>query len=302
MKEVVPALEEAFRRESAGEAVNSPRTRSRAPGAVINAMHASLPYLGRSGLKCYLSSAKGTRFVFLLFDSKDSELLAVMGADVLGRFRTGGASGVATKHMHPSRNPTLAVLGSGRQALTQVIAIQTAVGLTRAKVWSPNPGHREAFAGKLSGLGIDAEAALTASGAMRGVQVASTITSAAVPFVEETAVEDLSHINVCGGNNPEHSEITAGAVGTFETIAVDDLPQAKTEYGDLIQAEAAGTFYWGKAVELKEIISGRVKPKGKTMFKSGGAALEDVAVASVVYDKAVKLGGFPEASLGFPTF
>lgn len=109
MTEVVASIEEAFRHQAHGEAVNSARTRSRTPGAVLSVMHASLPYLGRGGIKCYMSSRKGTRFVLILFDSTDSRPLAIMGADVLGRFRTGAASGVATKFLYGRRSAKLTV-------------------------------------------------------------------------------------------------------------------------------------------------------------------------------------------------
>jgi ornithine cyclodeaminase/alanine dehydrogenase-like protein (mu-crystallin family) len=72
MHQVIPVLEEAFRRQAVGEAVNSPRTRSRASGSVLNVMHAVLPYLGMGGIKAYMSSPGGTRFVFVLFDSLNS--------------------------------------------------------------------------------------------------------------------------------------------------------------------------------------------------------------------------------------
>ncbi|MBI3840379.1 MAG: ornithine cyclodeaminase family protein [Thaumarchaeota archaeon] len=299
MKEVVGAVEEAFRREAAGEAVNSPRTRSRGPGAALNVMHASLPYLGRGGVKCYMSSAKATKFMFLLFDMNDSKPLAVMGADLLGRYRTGAASGVATKFLYGRRSGTLAVCGSGRQALTQVLAVAAVIDIGEVRVWSPDHARRQSFAEKLKSMGFSSSAFETATLALGGADVACTITSAAKPFVTAEAVSRLSHLNVCGGNNPEHSEISAEAVGSFSTVAVDDLPQAMIEYGDLIQAAAAGTFSWGSAVELKDVVAGRRKPGRKTLYKSGGAALEDVATASLLYDKALKLGRFTESNFDF---
>ncbi len=295
MKEVVPAVEEAFRHQAGGEAVNSMRTRSRAPGAALNVMHAALQYLGRGGVKCYMSSPEGTKFIFVLFDMKDSSPLAVMGADVLGRFRTGAASGVATKFMYARPSASLAILGSGKQAMTQVTAVAEVTSVSEVKVWSPDRSHREAFAGRLNGAGFTASPADTPGAATRGADIASTITSSKTPFLGKEAVAGLSHLNVCGGNNPDHSEIVADALGSFDTVAVDDLPQAMVEYGDLIQAAEAGTFSWERALELKAIVAGSKKPRGRTLFKSGGAALEDVAVASLVYDKALSKGDFADS-------
>jgi len=288
MKEVVSTVEEAFRRQGMGEVSSFMRTRSRGRASVLNVMHANLPYLGRGGLKAYLSSRAGTKFALLLFDTKDSRLLAVMGADILGRFRTGAASGVATKYLYRKRAGTLAVFGSGKQALTQVIAIKEVISLDEVRVWSPTPEHRVAFAQKLKTYGFNSSDFDFPAIALKGAEVATAITSSKRPFLTEKMLENLMHLNIAGGNVSDHAEVTAAGVGSFSTITVDDIAQAKMEYGDLIQAAKEGIFSWESAVELGTVVAGKRKPEGRTLFKSGGAALEDVAVASMIYDKAMK--------------
>ena len=298
MTEVVASVEEALRAEGAGEVANSMRTRSRGRASLLNVMHANLSYLGRGGIKSYMSSRAGTKFVLVLFDSNDSTPLAVMGADVLGRFRTGAASGVATHHLFGGKSGTLAMFGSGKQALTQVLAVSAVIKVEEVRVWSPTARHRDAFKEKLSTMGFRAKACDTPARAAEGADVASTITSSPDPFLTDEMVRSISHANVCGGNVAGRSEITPSAVGAFGTVVVDDLPQAKVEYGDLIRAASAGTFSWDSAIELGSIVAGKAKPRGKTLFKSGGAALEDVAVASLIYDKALKSGEpFPNVEL-----
>ncbi len=298
MNEVVPTVEEAFRRQGSGEVSNFRRTRSTGDGSLLNVMHANLPYLGRGGLKAYMSSRAGTRFALLLFDSKDSELLAVMGADIIGRFRTGAASGVATKHLFGKRTGTLAVFGSGKQALTQVLAVRAVMSVDQVRVWSPNPEHRRAFAQRLKTDGVNAGAFESPAQALDGAQVASAITSSKEPFLTGEMLEGVSHLNIAGGNVPGHAEIAADAVPSFDTVVVDDLAQARTEYGDLILPEARGLFSWDRAIELGKIVAGSATASGRTLFKSGGVALEDVAVASMIYDKALKSGNsYPAAEL-----
>jgi alanine dehydrogenase len=298
MREVVTAVEEAFRYQGKGEVSNFMRTRSRGASSVLNVMHANLPYLRRGGLKAYMSSRAGTRFVILLFDSADSAPLAVMGAGIVGRYRTGAASAVATKFLYGKKSGRLAILGSGKQALTQVLALEAVMSLDGVSVWSPTRDHREAFAARLSTLGFNASSSDTARSAMAGADLASTITSASVPFITDQLVSQVSHLNACGGNDPDRSELTPDAVSAFDSVVVDDIPQAKLEYGELIQAAKAGRFIWEKALDLGSVVTGSKKPSGRTLFKSGGAALEDVAVASMLYDKAVKSGStFPAADL-----
>ena len=290
-------MEEAFRRKASGEADNSPRTRSSAPGAVLNVMHACLPYIGRGGLKCYLSSRTGTRFVFVLFDLSDGKPLAVMGADSLGRYRTGAASGVATKFLYGRTSARLAICGSGRQALAQVLGIAATTSVTSVKVWSPNPEHRDAFCGRLKGKGFDSRATGSPAEALAGADVASTITSAKTPFLTPEVLRGLSHLNACGSNQPDRSEVSVAGVEGFGSVVVDDIHQATGEYGDLIQALKPGGFSWDLVTELKDVVAGKARPlKGPTLFKSGGVALEDVAVGNMVYEKALNSGRYTDSA------
>jgi len=290
MEEVVSAVEEAFRRRGAGGASNSMRTRSRGGESLLSVMHSNLAYLGRGGVKAYMSSRGGSKFVFVLFDSSTSFPLAVMGAGVLGMYRTGAASAVATKHLYHRPSGTVAMFGSGKQALTQVLALGSVMWLEAVRVWSPNKVHRDSFVDVLSRRGYRAAAFDSPDLALKGADVASAITSSKDPFITDKMLGSISHLNLCGSNQPAHSEADPPAVGSFETVVVDDLPQAKVEYGDLIQAVRAGTFSWGSAVDLAAVVAGASRPRGRTLFKSGGAALEDVATASLIYDKAMRSG------------
>lgn len=297
MREVVTAVEDSFRRQAEGAALNSPRTRSAVPGSVLNVMHASLPYLGRAGVKCYLGTRGGTRFVFVLFDLADATPLAVMSADVLGRYRTGAASAVATKFLLGTSELRLCVYGSGRQALTQVTAMAAIASLPVVRVWSQDMAHARRFVGQLEGLGFEASAADTPEAAGRSANVGSAITSSKEPFLGAEAVKNLEHLNLCGSNTPDRAEARPDAVAGFRNVVVDDVRQARVEAGDLIQAERAGALDWDRVVELKDVVAGRVELSGRTLFKSAGVALEDVAVASLVYDKAMKCRSYADKSV-----
>ncbi len=130
-----------------------------------------------------------------------------------------------------------------------------------------------------------------------GSEVGSAISPSKVPFLSAGTAGGFHHLNLCGANTAEHAEAGPEAVAGFQTVVVDDLQQAKVEAGDLVQAERAGTFTWEHAVELKDIVSGRVKPVGRTLFKSVGVALEDAAIASLVYDCALKDKRYAERSV-----
>ncbi len=297
MSEVVSSVEECFRQESAGKNFNAPRSKIVAPGSVFSVMSASSPYLGRAGLKCYVSTRRGSKFYFLLFRLDDGAPLAMMGGDMLGRYRTGAASAVATKYLYPGTDIDFAILGAGRQAITQVLAMAEVKKLRRIAVWSRDSSKAKELCRRLGDEGLEAEAATSPSEALLSSDVGTSITSAKDPFIGERAVARLSHINLCGSNWPDHAELEPPAIARFRTIAVDGLEESKQESGDLIMAEKAGTFSWERAAELKDFVGGSLKPVGPTLFKSNGVAIEDVAVASLVYDKAAKGGEFASYEL-----
>ncbi len=289
MKEVVRAIEECFRAEGAAEAVNSPRSRSVVPGSRLNVMHGSLSYLGRSGAKVYLSTKIGTRFMVLLFDNRTGDLLSVMGADTLGRFRTGAASAVATKYLCGLTSFRLALAGSGRQALTQVLALREVANLECVSIWSPTKERRESFARVLSQkYGLEASALGSADQAFHDADVGTTITSSTEPFLTRGSVRNTRHLNLCGTNQPMHAEIAPEAISLFETVCVDDISQSRVEAGDLVIAASQGALSWRRVRELKDFVASSRKPQGRTLFKSNGVAIEDVATASLVYDNAMK--------------
>ena len=218
---------------------------------------------------------------------------------MLPRQRTGAASAVATKHLFKSKDFEFAVCGSGKQALTQVRAMAEVASLRSVRVWSPRGERRESFAKELSKLGFDAVASASPSEALSGAQVATAITSSKDPFLTPDTVRPVKHLNLCGSNSPSRSEATPECVGEFQTVVVDDIGQSKVEAGDLVGAQSEGFFSWDRAIELKEVVRGRIRPNGRTLFKSNGVAIEDVAAARLVYEKAVKNGRYPERSLGF---
>lgn len=298
MQDAINCVEEFFRHKGI-DAVNSPRTRSFTEGSVLHVMHASHPYQARAGVKTYLGTRHGAKFLFLLYDLKDGTLLAAMGADFLGRYRTGAASAIATKHLGGLKSFRLAVAGSGSQAATQVEALLKVATIESVSVWSPTKASRERFAQSVrKEFGVDCNPSDSLAGAFKNCEVATTITSAGKPFVTAELLKGVAHANACGSNRDSRAELTPEAISLFSTVCVDDLVQAKAEAGDLIQAAAVGAFEWRSALELGHILRNGFNRKGKTLFKSNGIAGEDVALASLLYDRAVRKGEY-KASFDF---
>lgn len=292
MKEVIKEVERVFIEKSKGSVDNCSRTRSYTESSVLNVMHASLNYLKRSGVKSYIVTKQRYMFVILLYDTEKGDLLAIMAADTLGRFRTGAASAVATKYLYGKEKFNFCLVGSGKQALTQQIAMHSIFKIGKSTVWSPNRENLISFVKQAKEKGLDLSPANSLEEAVKECDVLTTITSSRNPFISPAHIANVQHINACGSNYPERAEIMPECFKLFSTVAVDSIEQAKVESGDLIAANKSGLLRWEEVVELSSIIKHGQKKGGKTLFKSNGVAMEDVAVANLVYEKIMKGGNY----------
>lgn len=279
MSAVMDALQAAMTDLGNGEAQNQPRRRVFPPGGLLNVMFASWPGGAVSGLKAYTVAGGRARFLVVLYDL-DGAPLALIEADRLGAFRTGAATGVAARRLAPPGPKTVAVIGAGRQARTQVAALRRALDIAELRVFSRTPERRERFAAEVGGL-----AAASAEAAVRGADVVVTITNSASPVLEAGWVERGALVVGAGSNFPTRAELPAELVHAARAVVVDQLDAARLESGDLL---CAG-YDLDRAVELGAVLAGKAAlPDGEAplIFESHGLALWDVAAGKLVLDAA----------------
>ena len=297
MIECIDALDRAFAHAGAGQVDNKARSRIRMPGGFFHFMAAADGGQGVFGYKAYPSFAGpgGSKMMVMLYDYQSGELLTCMEAGRLGQIRTGAASGLATRYMAREAAKSVAVIGSGFQARTQLEAVCAVRPIKEARVFSRRQERREDFASRSSErLGVEVRPVESAQECVEGADIVITITSAREPVALGEWLKDGAHINAAGGNHWLRREIDEAAVLRSELIVVDDLEQARIECGDLLWLEARGTFRWDMAHELRDVVAGRVPGRlsadGVTLFESMGVALEDIAAAELVYRKAKERG------------
>src|SRR5260221_7614980 len=155
--DALPVIEESLRRLAAGEVDNQPRIRLSTGEGSLALMGAADRALGFAGVKTYTASSTNAVFVVVLFEIESGDCVALFEANLLGRLRTGAASGVAAKYLARSNARTLGVLGCGFQAEMQVACIREAVpSIERVVAYCRTESHPEAFCEK-----VGAEAAGT---------------------------------------------------------------------------------------------------------------------------------------------
>jgi ornithine cyclodeaminase/alanine dehydrogenase-like protein (mu-crystallin family) len=295
MNTALAAVEEVFRDQATGEAVNRPRNRVATPTSQLSYMVASDKRLGIYGLKTYTVSPKGARFLVTLYDAATGDLLAMMEADKLGQMRTGAASGIATKFLARADADTVGIYGTGWQAESQLMAVCAVRNIKSIKAYSRSKERRETFAAKMTAqLGVEVSAVETPEEAARNQAIVITITSGREPVLKGEWLAAGAHINAAGSNFLTKAEIDVETVRRASVIAVDSVETAKIEAGDLLPSVERGLINWESLVDLGRIVAGQCKGRASnddiTLFKSHGIALEDISTALRLYNLAQERG------------
>jgi alanine dehydrogenase len=291
VEDAIAALRAAFADWGTDGVDNKPRQRIRLPSRAMNLMGASWNSADLCGHKSYFSGC----FYFSLYSFSEKRLLALIEANRLGAIRTGAASGVATDILSRADASTFGIIGTGRQARTQVLAVAAVRKLDQVRVYSRSEEKRAAFAEDMAGrLDCEVVAVDSAEACIRGVDIATTMTSAPEPVLFGDWLSPGMHVNATGANGFERRELDDDAVMRASLVSTDQREQAKIEARELMDLTGEGRLAWDDIAELGELLRGdrpgRTGDDQITLFKSLGLALEDVAFAKTVYERAVANG------------
>jgi alanine dehydrogenase len=287
----IQVLEAVFRQLAEEKAVNVPRTRARAPGITLHTMSAAAEYLGFVGWKAYTTTRAKARFHVGLYAAESGELVALIEADYLGQLRTGAASGVATEYMARPDAKTVGVFGAGKQARTQLKAMTTVRRIERAEVYSRDAERREQFAREMSEYcGTQVVPVHSPEEAAAEKDIVICATTSEVALFEGRVLDPGTHLNVVGSNYLTKTEIDVETVRRADTIVCDSIEACRREAGDFVEALEAGVTDWQLMRELAGVVAGqetgRALPEHITLFKSVGLAIEDVALAAKLLERA----------------
>ena len=139
-------------------------------------------------------------------------------------------------------------------------------------------------------LGLPVEPVETGERAVREADIVVVCTSAKQPALQGAWLAPGTHVNAVGANFPQKRELDDAAVSRADRIVVDSLEQSRDEAGDLIAPFQNQPERWQQVRELSQVVAGkfpgRASDREITLFKSNGVALEDVAAAVRVYERA----------------
>ncbi len=282
MDGVIGALREAFLAQANGRVSNVPRSRAKLLGKSLNITAASDADQDRYGVKIY-----GGGVYHILLYARDGGLLATMEADWLGQLRTGGTNGLAASLMARPQSTKVGLIGAGRQAVAQLLALES-VGLMReVHVFARRREQAEAFCMQMEGL-VKAKLHIAASAeaAVAQADIVVTATSSATPVVQRAWLKPGVHVNAMGANAAARMELDPAIIADASLVVTDDVDQARHEAAEFLHPDAA--FDWARLQPLHALVRAGRGARAETdisVFKSLGAGLEDLAIASLLYDR-----------------
>jgi ornithine cyclodeaminase/alanine dehydrogenase-like protein (mu-crystallin family) len=232
-----------------------------------------------------------------LFSAETGELLAIMPDGVIQQTRVGVTSALGMKVMARKNSKVMGLIGSGGQARAHYRFMTAMMGLTKVKVYSPNPAHRQAFCQEMEKeTGVQGEPVGSAEEAVRGSDVVCSATNASGPVLKADWLEPGMHYN---------------SIREFETdiaaLEKCDIVAIHTNFGGIQHYQPPGIHDdmpgvrrekprdWTRYPELCDLIAGkspsRTNDKQITFFLNNvGTGVQFAAMGYCAY-KAAKESG-----------
>lgn len=299
MRCAIEAMREAFGALSSGGATVPLRTAIETMGGVSLFMPAYLHRRRVAGAKVVSVSPGNVErdlpaihAVVIVLDATTGVPTALMDGTWLTALRTGAAGGLAADLLARPDASVVALYGAGVQARTQLEAVRCVRSVEAVRVVSRTRTSAVRLARELTG--VDASVPDRPDDALEGADIVIAATSSATPVFDGTQVAPGTHVTAIGSYTPGMREVDVGLLSRAR-IFVDQREAALAEAGDLACPIAEGDLSEGDIVgEIGEIvldrIQGRRSPEDITYFKSVGNAVQDVAVASHVLERAMATG------------
>ncbi|HYN63751.1 MAG TPA: ornithine cyclodeaminase family protein [Candidatus Limnocylindrales bacterium] len=238
----------------------------------------------------------------LLFEPEQGSPVALIDAIEITAIRTAAVSGLATRLLARQDAIELAILGSGTQARSHLAAMQAVRPISRLRAWSPNRERLDAFVEGAAQPDLLVEAAPDAQAAVEGADIVCTVTAAREPVLRGAWLADGAHVNAVGASQPTSRELDNEAVRRSR-LFVDRRESAVRESGDYLIPLREGAIGEDHIVaEIGEVAAGMAAGRDSadeiTLFKSLGLAIEDLAAARWVHQRAVETGAGAPVPLG----
>lgn len=290
LQEALEPLEAGLKRLETDGGVSIPKAMHAWGGGSLHSLGAFDPVLGLGCFKTWVNTPKGAAALLMLYDTDTGSLRAVIEAGALGSMRTSGVTALATRELSASDADEVAILGSGRQALSQLGAIALVRDLKRVRLWSPTAEKRIAAAKMASErFGLNVVAVETLEEAVKDVPIIASVTRSKEPFLSRDMLGASVHLNAVGAVLPGFAEVEPDVMTGAEIIVADNVPTIMALH-EMKSAMEQDPSVSERFVTLSSLLAepGKLQPKGPrlSIFKSAGLGMSDLAVAGEVLRRA----------------
>jgi alanine dehydrogenase len=304
MDDCIDAVERAFRLHAEGRTIPPGVLGVHVEGGGFHVKTAALPLDDRAYFAAKVNAnfpGNRERFglptiqgVIALFDVEDGYPLALLDSGQITGVRTAAATAVAARYLSRADAAVVTICGCGVQGRDQLRALLRVRPLRRVFAFDVDRSRAAEYATTMAGeLRIRVDVAEDLGDAVRQSDICITCTTSRRPILQPGDVAPGTFVAAVGADNPEKQEI-APALLAQSVLVVDLLEQCAT-IGELHHAIDAGLMTRADVhAELGEVVAGR-RP-GRTsddelvVFDSTGTALQDVAAAALLYERAVACG------------
>ncbi len=301
MKEVLTTVEQAFRTWGEGKGNMPPKAYLTVENGDFRAMPASLT--GHAGMKWVNAhpnnksrNLPSVMAVLIYNDPETGYPLAIMDATNITAYRTGAAAAIASKYLARPESRSLGIIGAGTQAHTQIIAHMELFNLNSINTFDISPDSVKKLASDLPEFPVE----LCTIEEAAASDILCTLTPSRKPVVMNEWISAGTHINAVGADAAGKEELEPEIL-IRAMVIVDDIKQAAAS-GEINVPVHKGIYsindIHGTLADLVlGKIPGRTDSEAITVFDSTGIAIEDIAVAGLIYEKARQSGDYPTIDL-----
>ncbi|MEU7632889.1 ornithine cyclodeaminase family protein [Nocardia sp. NPDC049220] len=241
-----------------------------------------------------LAKGVGNRYLLLVYMQETGELLATLDASEITRLRTAATTALAGKLLCPQGSNVLGLIGSGFEAEGHLRAFAHMLPLEKVRVYSRSESKRREFAQRLGdALGLDIEPAADVAEVTSGAPMTVLCTKSTEPVVDGATFAPGAVVLSIGSTRPDLRELDDTTFARSRAVLVDDVASVLAESGDVASAISAGAIDRTSLVSMAEWSQHRAPAEGSRdllVFKSVGTALQDLALAAVLIERAVERG------------
>ncbi len=229
--------------------------------------------------------------VYLLSDAKTGAMLALVDGGELTARRTAAASALAADYLARKDARRHLVVGTGRLALNVIESHKSVRPIEEVLIWGRNADKAAALAEEARAKGHAATPVSDLAEAVSSADIVTTVTLSTEPLISGDWLTPGTHVDLIGGFKPTMREADDAAISR-STLFVDTRAGATKEAGDIVVPLQTGVLTEdGIAADLFDLTRGAHAGRGSeeeiTLFKSVGAAAEDLAGAILAYETKI---------------